>query len=85
MISFSSLTESALTEFVVYLRDTKKLRTPRKKKGDRKNYDNEDITGLRNSTIEKKLGYLRWFLNWATEKGYNTIKAESMTKFNNLL
>ena len=48
-ISFSSLTESALTEFVVYLRDTKKLRTPRKKKGDRKNYDNEDITGLRNS------------------------------------
>ena len=74
-ISFSSLTESALTEFVVYLRDTKKLRTPRKKKGDRKNYDNEDITGLRNSTIEKKLGYLRWFLNWATEKGYNTNKA----------
>lgn len=67
-ISFSSLTESALTEFVVYLRDTKKLRTPRKKKGDRKNYDHEDITGLRNSTIEKKLGYLRWFLNWATEK-----------------
>ena len=74
-ISFSSLTESALTEFVVYLRDTKKLRTPRKKKGDRKNYDHEDITGLRNSTIEKKLGYLRWFLNWATEKGYNTNKA----------
>ena len=74
-ISFSSLTESALTEFVVYLRDTKKLRTPRKKKGDRKDYDHEDITGLRNSTIEKKLGYLRWFLNWATEKGYNTNKA----------
>ena len=74
-ISFSSLTESALTEFVVYLRDTKKLRTPRKKKGDRKNYDHEDITGLRNSTIEKKLGYLRWYLNWATEKGYNTNKA----------
>ena len=74
-ISFSSLTESALTEFVVYLRDTKKLRTPRKKKGDRKNYNHEDITGLRNSTIEKKLGYLRWFLNWATEKGYNTNKA----------
>ena len=23
-------------------------------------------------TIEKKLGYLRWFLNWATDRGYNT-------------
>ena len=22
--------------------------------------------GLKNSAIEKKLGYLRWFLNWAT-------------------
>ena len=33
------------------------------------------MTGLRNSTIEKKLGYFRWFLNWATEKGYNTNKA----------
>ena len=28
--------------------------------------------GLKNSTIEKKLGYLRWFLNWATDRGYNT-------------
>ena len=26
----------------------------------------EDLVGLKNSTIEKKLGYLRWFLNWAT-------------------
>ena len=31
-----------------------------------------DIVGIKNSTIEKKLGYLRWFLNWATDKGYNT-------------
>ncbi|MEE3391726.1 MAG: site-specific integrase, partial [Candidatus Cryptobacteroides sp.] len=23
-------------------------------------------------TMEKKLGYLRWFLNWATDRGYNT-------------
>ena len=27
------------------------------------------------STIEKKLDYLKWFLNWATEKGYNTNRA----------
>lgn len=71
-LSFSSLTESTLTAFVAYLRDTKTLRTPRKKKGDREDYDPDDITGLKNSTIDKKLSYLRWFLKWATEKGYNT-------------
>lgn len=70
-IKFADLDESTLTEFVAYLRDTKKLRKPRKKKGERKEYDPEDITGLKNSTIEKKLGYLRWFLNWATDKGFN--------------
>jgi len=71
-LSFSGLTESTLTAFVVYLRDNKKLHSPRKKKGDREEYDAEDITGLKNTTIDKKLGYLRWFLNWATDKGYNT-------------
>ena len=71
-IKFSDLTEATLTEFVAYMRDSKKLRTPRKKKGERKDYDQEDLVGLKNSTIEKKLGYLRWFLNWATDRGYNT-------------
>ena len=71
-LSFSTLTDSTLTAFVVYLRDSKALRTPRKKKGERKEYDHEDVTGLKNSTIDKKLGYLRWFLNWATDKGLNT-------------
>jgi Site-specific recombinase XerD len=27
--------------------------------------------GLRNSTIGKHLGFLKWFLRWATNKGYN--------------
>lgn len=27
---------------------------------------------MKNSTIGKQLGYLKWFLNWATAKGYNT-------------
>ena len=71
-IKFSDLTEATLTEFVAYMRDSKKLRTPRKKKGERDDYDQEDLVGLKNSTIEKKLGYLRWFLNWATDRGYNT-------------
>lgn len=70
-LDFTDLTEATLTEFVVYLRDRKRLRTPRKKKGERKEYDTEDITGLKNTTIKKKLGFLKWFLHWATEHGYN--------------
>ena len=70
-IRFEDITETWLTAFIVYLRDNKKLRTPRKGKGDRQEYDHDDVTGLENSTIEKKLGYLRWFLNWATDRGYN--------------
>ena len=70
-LKFSDLNEKTLTAFVMYLRDEKKLNTPRKPKGGREEYDQEDVTGLKNSTIFKKLGYLRWFLNWATEKGYN--------------
>lgn len=27
---------------------------------------------MKNSTIGKQLGYLKWFLNWATAKGFNT-------------
>ena len=54
-LGFSDLTENTLTRFVAYLRDDKKLRTPRKKKGEREEYDEEDVTGLKNSTIEKKL------------------------------
>lgn len=74
-LKFSDLTDKTLTEFVVYLRDEKQLKTPRKPKGERKNYDTEDLVGIKNSTIEKKLDYLKWFLNWATEKGYNTNRA----------
>ena len=71
-LMFSDLDESGLTSFVRYLRDDKVLKTPRKKKGDRVDYEEEDIIGLKNSTIKKKLGYLTWFLNWATNHGYNT-------------
>lgn len=71
-LKFSDLNESGLTGWVHYLRNEKKLKTPRKKKGDREEYDLEDVTGLKNSTIRKKLDYLAWFLNWATDHGYNT-------------
>lgn len=71
-IKFADLDESGLTAFVRYLRDEKKLKRPRAKKGSRKEYEHDDLVGLKNSTIEKKLGYLTWFLNWATAKGLNT-------------
>ena len=71
-LRFSDLTEAGLTDFVKYLRYDKKLKTPRKAKGERQEYDTEDVAGLKNSTIAKKLDFLRWFLNWASEKGYNT-------------
>lgn len=69
---FSDLDESGLTTFVRYLRDEKVLKTPRKKKGEREEYNEEDFICLKNSTIRKKLDYLAWFLNWATDHGYNT-------------
>ena len=71
-LRFKDLDETGLTSFVTYLRDKKRLKTPRKKKGDREDYDKEDITGLKNSTIKKKLEFLSWFMNWATDHGYNT-------------
>lgn len=71
-LKLADLSESTLTEFVAFLRDDKVLRRPRKAKGERDEYDDEDIHGLKNSTIEKKLGYMKWFLNWATAKGFNT-------------
>ena len=66
-LRFEDLTEEGLTQFVIYLRDTKKIKK-KKAAGDK-----EDETGLKNSTIGKKLDFLKWFLNWATEKGYNTL------------
>ena len=71
-LKFSDLTESTLTKFVVYLREEKKLNTPRKPKGEERDSGKKVMIGIKNSTIEKKLGYLKWFLKWATEKGFNT-------------
>ncbi|MBQ0149070.1 MAG: phage integrase SAM-like domain-containing protein [Bacteroidales bacterium] len=71
-LTFDSLSEKKLTSFVIYLRDQKVLHTPRKKKEDREEDDIADTVGLRNTTIGKKLGYLKWFLQWAANKGYNT-------------
>ena len=34
-----------------------------------------DERNMRNSTIEKQLGFLKWFLRWSTTKGFNTSTA----------
>jgi integrase len=34
-----------------------------------------DVKDMRNSTIGKQLGFLKWFLRWAEAKGYNNEKA----------
>ena len=31
-----------------------------------------DECGMKNSTIKKQLGFMKWFLNWSVEKGHNT-------------
>jgi len=49
-ISFAALTETGLTGFIDYLRNT---------------------AGMKNSTIANQVAFLRWFLRWATAKGYN--------------
>lgn len=53
-LSFEFFDESGLNDYIIYLRDDKKMR---------------------NSTIEKQLSFLKWFLRWADKKGYNKNKA----------
>ncbi|WP_163267921.1 site-specific integrase [Dysgonomonas sp. 216] len=53
-VTFKSLNESRLIDYIDYLRDTK---------------------NLRNSTIGKQLAFLKWFLRWSLNKGYNNNNA----------
>ncbi len=61
-LNFDDLDEAGLTSFLDYLKAVP-LHT-----GD---------TGMKNSTLKKHLSYLKWFLRWSVEKGYN-----SNTSFN---
>ena len=49
-LSFDTLSEKGLADFVAYLRNEK---------------------NLRNSTIGKQLGFLKWFLKWSANKGHH--------------
>ena len=67
-VSFADLTNEGLTDYVNYLRTVQVAG---------KKYEDKDtrVFGMRNSTIGKQVGFLKWFLRWATHKGYNTEKA----------
>lgn len=58
-ITFADFTNEGLNDYAMYLR---KVKVGNK-------------IGMRNSTIGKQISFLKWFLRWATGKGYNTERA----------
>lgn len=56
-LKYDNLNESGLLSFVDYLKNAPIT---------------NGINGMRNSTIKNRLSFLKWFLRWATTKGYNT-------------
>ena len=62
-IKFSDLTEKGLNDFVDHLH-TVVIAGKKIKERDTR------VFGMRNTTIKKQLGFLKWFLRWATQKGY---------------
>jgi len=64
-LTFSYLDKNGLTEFVIYLQSVPVSGKKYKDKDTR-------VFGMRNSTIKNQLSFLKWFLRWATEKGYNS-------------
>lgn len=70
-VKLSELDEDALTRFVGYLRDEKKVFPAKKKKDAEEDEEEKTVqVGLNNTTIKKKLEYLTWFLRWARDVGY---------------
>lgn len=58
--TFDDFNDSGLTAFVISLRSEKKK------------LKNGDEWSMKDSTVHKQLGYLKWFLKWANKKGYTT-------------
>jgi len=72
-MEFDDLNEAGLSSFIGYLRSVP-ISNRKKKSGDEQE-ENDQIIGMRNSTVGKQLGFLKWFLRWASSKGYNTNNA----------
>lgn len=56
-LSFDYLNEAGLTSFLDYLKSVPL---------------HSGEVGMKNSTLKKHLSFLKWFLRWTIEKGYNT-------------
>lgn len=63
-MKFSDLNEKGLNNFVDYLQTVVVAGKKTKERDTR-------VFGMKNTTIKKQLGFLKWFLRWATAKGYN--------------
>lgn len=59
-LSFDEMDEMKLNSFIHYQQSRDAMRLT---------YENSE-TGLRNSTILKNLAFVKWFLRWASNKGY---------------
>lgn len=55
-LKYENLDESGLISFMDYLKNVPLA---------------GDVQGMRNSTIKNRISFLKWFLRWATKKGYN--------------
>ena len=63
-IKFSDLNERGINNFMNYLHTVVVAGKKTKERDTR-------VFGMKNTTIKKQLGFLKWFLRWATAKGYN--------------
>lgn len=65
-LSFEDLTESGLTKLVDYFQTEVVVSGKKTEENDTR------VFGMRNTTVKKQLGFLKWFLRWAKDKGYTT-------------
>lgn len=63
-LTWSNFTESGLYAYIHYLRTGTEPNKPTQ----------EGKPGLSESTVEKQVGFLKWFLRWADAKGYLKVK-----------
>lgn len=59
---FEDFDDAGLTAFVMSMRSVKK------------NLKNGKEWVMKDSTIHKQIGYLKWFLKWANNKGYTSVR-----------
>ena len=64
-LTFDDLGKDGLNDFVDYLHSVLVAGKLYKDRDTR-------VFGMRNSTIKKQMGFLKWFLRWAVNKGYAT-------------